>query len=407
MRDFLRTAQTLAAAGIAAVLTLGYIVYSGRELGPQQFADLSAALALIYFFSLVASPLTPTVARVVARLAVRGDVVGVAVIRRAVLTRIFRWGSIAFVAALAVSPFLARALHFRAAATVVLAFCCVFSFLLLSTDRGVLQGLLRFREYNANTVLEAAIRFGGAVGLILLVARSAVPAMISYVAALVIAEVLIASRFGREWRHLPSTSIDWTEFDRLARPMMWFMAAIAVFQNADMLAVKRWFPAIDSGAYGAASSLARVVGVIFVPLNALAGPVLTAAHETKQRITGTGLRLTATLLVLTSVPLALFAIWPRTIVTALYGPAFAEAATVVAPLTGVAVITYTAIMLAQVPITLGDFAFLRACAVVAALEIAGLVLFHRSFADVLTVLYVSQGAMLLAMVVMVLRRINR
>ena len=392
--DVKRVGELVIAAGVTAVLTIGYIVYTGRVLGPVEYADFSAGLSVIYLFSVALSPVTPTVARLVTRSAARNDIPAVAALRREALNHLVVTVSIIGVILAVFSGPIARALHFRTTATLLLAFAAALLFALLSVDRGVLHGLMRFRTHNANTVLEAVIRAGGAV-LLLHVTKNSAVALASYVVALLVAESAIAIPFAREWRGIPRAPVDWQEVSRLTKPMIVLMLAIAVFQNSDVLAVKRFFSAADAGVYGAASAIARAFGVIFVPLYVLAGPLLTGAHDAGRPIRGLTLQLCGVFLALSIIPLLLFVVWPERIMTLLYGPAFAGAGPLVARLGGVAIITYTALMLAQALITVADFRFLPAFAIGALTQILMLALNHGNYNDVIGALYATQLAVLL------------
>ena len=50
-----RTIELIAAAGTAALLTIAYLVYVARNIGPVEYADFSAALSVIYFFGVALS----------------------------------------------------------------------------------------------------------------------------------------------------------------------------------------------------------------------------------------------------------------------------------------------------------------------------------------------------------------
>ena len=397
--DYRRVAELVIAAGITAILTIGYIIYAGRVLGPAEYADFSAGLSVIYLFSVALSPVTPTIARLVARCFVRRDFASIAALRSAVLSRLLVAIAIAGVVSFACSRLIARALHFRTTTTVLLSFLAALLFAFLSVDRGVLHGLMRFRTYNVNTVLEAIIRAGGAV-LFIHYATNATSALASYALALIIAELAIALPFEREWRNIDGGRVDRREVLRLTLPMIVLMLAIAVFQNADVLAVKRWFHATDAGVYGAASAVARAFGVIFVPLYVLARPLLAGAHEQGRPIRKLTLELCAIFLALGALPLAVFFLWPQRIMTLLYGPAYASAGPLVARLGGVAIITYTALMLVQALISVADFRFLIVYGGGVILQIAALVLLHNTYADVITALYVPQTIVLLVVLVL-------
>ncbi len=141
---------------------------------------------------------------------------------------------------------------------------------------------MRFRRYNVNTLVETLIRTGGAI-LLLHFVRSPLRRPREL-------RAWADCRRGRD-RDRVRARIDWREVSRLTIPMVILMLAIAIFQNADVLAVKRWLSPTEAGLYGAASAMARGFGVVFVPLYVLAGPLLTGAHESGRPIRGLTLHL--------------------------------------------------------------------------------------------------------------------
>ncbi len=403
MTSLRRTLEAILAAGISAALTLGYIIFVGRALGPIDYADFSASLSLIYLFAVALTPITPTLSRVVATLAVREDWAAIRGVRRDVMRRAVMWLAGLTIAGLAVSPFVARALKLRSPITFCLAIVAAVFFALLSIDRGVLQGLMRFRQYNLNILIESSVRCFGAILLFSVVSRSTNLALASYVAAIVLAEATLALRLRREWRTTEQRPADWNQISRLALPMFGLMICVAIFQNADMLAVKRWLTPAESGLYGAATAMAKGFGVLFVPLYVLSGPILSALHESKRPLLGTILRFEAWFLALSAVPLLIYAILPDAILGLLYGQAFIGAAPLLLPLAGVSIITHSSLMLVQLLITVHDFRFLRVYAVMCAAQIAGLVFFHQSVGQILTVLYVCQSVVLVVVIAMISR----
>jgi O-antigen/teichoic acid export membrane protein len=376
-------------------MTIAYIVYVGRIVGAAEYSDFSAALSTIYFVGMTLTPLTPTIARLTARYRARGMDGAVVALRSLALRRVTLWAGAVTLAGTAASVFLARMLQFRSALPLVIAFAAVLLFAIVSVDRGVLQGLFLFRHYNANIAIEAAVRLFVAVALLLLT-RTASAAMLAYAMAFVVAELGIVFRLRREWRNRERETVDWSEVQRLAVPIMILMFALAAFQNTDMLAVKRWFSPRDAGAWGAAAAIARGIGVIFVPFYVMAGPLLTSLHEAGKAIFASTIRLTLMFVAALIVPLVIIAIMPRFLLSVLYGADFVRGATVIAPLAGVAVITYTGLMLAQALVTLHDFRFLIGYVFFAIMQIAGLALFHASYVDILRVMYTTQIAALLS-----------
>jgi O-antigen/teichoic acid export membrane protein len=391
-----QTVELVAGAGIAAVMTIGYIIYVGRVVGPAEYSDFSAALSAIYFVGLTMSPLTPTISRLTARYQARGASAAAARLRYEALRRVAVVAGALTVAAAIAAPLFASALRFRSATPLVLAFLAVLLYAIVSVDRGVTQGLLLFRLYNTNIVVEAAVRLAAAA-IFFLVMPTASAALLAYALALGVAELFMAVRLRRrEGASNDVAAVDWTDVKRLAVPIMILMFAIATFQNLDMLAVKRWFSAADAGSYGAATAIARGVGVVFAPFYVVAGPLLTSLHEGGKPVFAATLRLASSFAAAVLLPLLILALAPRFLVGTLYGDEFSRASAVIAPLAGVGIITYIGLMLGQALLTLHDFRFLGGYILSAALQAAGLAMFHHSYGEVLRVLYVSQGVALLS-----------
>jgi O-antigen/teichoic acid export membrane protein len=383
-------AELVAGAGVSAVLVFAYIAYTARRLGPEANSDFSSALSFIFVATMALSTIAPAVSRVVARLVARGDVARVEALRSFVRSRFRRWSAAAIVVSCAAAIPLARLFHFRSVWTPMLAFLCAITFALASIERGFLQGLGRFRTQNLNTIFEAALRL--ALAFILLgIMQSPEPALVAYLISMSIATALLLRRGRTE----AGGGDDWREVVRLASPLLLLLLASAAFQNADMLAVKRWLPAAVAGQYGAASAMTRAFGVLFVPLYIISGPMLVALHESGRSIAGATLRLCAYFLALCAVPLALLTWYGRELMTLLYGAAYAEAGSIAAALGGVLVIGYLTLLIAQARVTVGAFGVARIYAVFGVLQIALLAVMHDSVGSIITALFAVQSVLLL------------
>ena len=364
-------------SGIAALLSFGYLVYAARTVGPVEYADVSASLALLYFFTMAFSPVTPTISRFVAMYSLRNEVASIAGVHRAMARMVLRWTApLAIAAALCSFP-LQRALHFRSPFTVVLVIACTEMFLLLSVERGVIQGLSRFRTYSQNAIIETSIRLLLAI-LLLSVSPSATFALISYGSGLLISFLLLRSQLRREWRGLAAKVVDRNEVVRFAAPMLLLMIAFAVFQNADMLAAKRWLPGAEAGLYGAASGLARLFAVITAPFFILIVPRVTALEESGQPITIAVLRVCGWFLLISAAPLAAFAFLGAPIIRYTYGVPFGGAAELLLSLSLLAIVSNLGLLLAQAFASAHRFWILRVYATGAVIEIVALIFAHQS-----------------------------
>jgi O-antigen/teichoic acid export membrane protein len=397
-----QTVELLIGSGITAVLTMAYIVYVGRVVGAAEYADFSAALSTIYLVGMAVTPLTPILARMTAQHVARGAQGAVIDLRRTALKRVAAVVGAASALGIAVSVPLSRALHFRTPLPIVLALISVLFFALVNVERGVAQGLMLFRAYNANVIGEVICRLALGVGF-LFVMRSASAALAGYMLALVIAEITLAFRLRRDTRDVSSIPADWSGVRSLMIAMIALMLCLAVFQNVDILAVKRWFSAEDAGAYAGASVLARGVGVIFVPFYVIAGPLLTSLYETGKPLHAATLRLVAGFATISGLAIAILALIGERLLTSLYGVDFARGAVILPALAAVATMTYAAILLVQVFIARKEYGFLSAPIFFAVIQLVALFFFHDTYRELLGALIAVQGAMLLSVAALFVR----
>lgn len=398
-----RTLGLLGAGGTSALVTIAYLVYVGRVLGPAEYGEFSTALAFIYFGAIALSPLTPAIARVAARRFARGDAASVTLLRRSVITSLAH--ALLIAAAVLVFPVLAiaRALKFPSPVPLLIALVSALAFALLSADRGFLQGLFRFGAYNGSVLIESLVRLIAAIAIFRFAEESATGALLAYLAAIVAAEVFTALLFRGSGVVGEKVRADWVELRGLVLPMVALMVAAALYQNIDMMAVKRWFPPVTAGEYGAAAALAKMFGAVFTPLYVLTGPVLTQHHERGEPLPGPALRIAAIFLALSSVGLAVLLLQGQQVVRMLFGEAFTGAAGIAVHLGAISILIHTSLLLSQVFITVHDFQFLRWFAVAATVQILGLAVFHATINEVVMTLYAAQLTLILPLSLQVVR----
>ncbi|GEM_PF-6693136 len=392
-------AGLVAGAATAAVLNFAYVVYVGRSLQPGEYADFGAALSVVFVVTLIIGPVAPSLSRVAATMVIRGEGSRVRSLRASAL----KWSGICLIpmiaAGLAVSPLFSRSFHFRSATTLMAAFSASAFYLLLTAERGLLQGLRRFAAHNVSTVMEALTRFAAAVVLIAFF-RTATAALVAYLLSIITAEVLIAGNW-RD-RHADQEPAPLADVFRFAAPMFGLMIGAAAFQNADLLAAKRWLSPPSAGAYAAASALTRTIGVLFVPLYILAGPTIASHQERGESIRWATLRMVAYFVGLTAVPIILFACFPKIIVTLLFGDQYAEAALILGPLAGAMVIGYSGLLIAQTLVVSRRFLVVPCYLVLAAIQIGSFVVNHTSAMAIIREMYAVQGIALVTVLALFL-----
>ena len=202
-----QTIVLICGTGFTALVSLGYLVYAQRMLGPAASAEFMAAVALISLFHIGLGPINATVTRFTAGFAERGELGKVRSLNRAITRLVGKVLLIGLVPGLLIAKPLAGFLHFDSVWSIVIAFVTVYLFLLLSVARGTLRGLQAFGSYIANTVSESLVRL--VAGCALLAVVVAAPAgILAYTIATLVVLLMARAQLAVVWAGISPESVD-------------------------------------------------------------------------------------------------------------------------------------------------------------------------------------------------------
>jgi glycosyltransferase involved in cell wall biosynthesis/O-antigen/teichoic acid export membrane protein len=320
-------AAGLAAAVMAAnFIALAYTIVFARVLHSDGYGSLAALVSTFLILSVPGSALQMTVAREVSR--------GVAAGEERPAAGVWGWlrtlGLVTVVAT--VVAVLCRSLIAHAvgvadlpwgAAAAVPAGCL---WLILSVQRGALQGLQRYKLVGFSLIGEAGMRL--LCGLVLVALGAGVTGAflgtalsIGAVAAVLTVPLLRAAGPHSDHRERPLRELIGRAWAPVAA-----LALIAVLQNIDVIVVKHIANEDDAGAYAAAAVIAK--GVIWVAVGLGLYLLPEAARRTRM---GTDARpvliRTLALVAFVSVPaVLLYVVAAEPVLVAVFGPAYASGA---------------------------------------------------------------------------------
>ncbi len=383
--------------GVSAVLALVYTIYVSRKLGPELTSHFVGAMALIAWCQVALGPINGTIARFTSRYASDGRLGQVRTLHREVLIRVLWYGLPLIVVALVISPALRSLLRFPTVWPIVIAAVTVYVTLALSVSRGVLRGIEHFGSLNVNVVVEASARliFGVAI---LAITRSVEAALLASLLALVVTVVLAQQQTATCWRDYPAEPVVGAEVKKFALPMFVLMFTAAGYQNIDMLFVKRFLSEQAAGEYGAAFSLARSISVAVTPVAIVLLPALSRLYEKGESIFGALIRFCSYFLLLASVPVLAFAIWPTQIMS-LFGSEFTGATQYLVPVSLLRVVGFLAQLIALGGAASNRFTFLYPFVAGMLGAFAALCLYHDSGVEIVWINLVAQVVALAAMIV--------
>jgi len=257
--------------------------------------------------------------------------------------------------------------------------------LVVPIQRAVFAGTELYQAYAISNVIEGALKAlsGSLLAVVLGAAGALYGVAVASFTAWIYAIIAARRAFGSRTRRLdlePGTIQATSGYIAVMTIAMYAML------YADTLLVKRFFPAEDAGLYAAAALVGRTIYVAlgFIPVLVL--PKATSLAESGRSSRGLLTQALGVLLALATVALIACCVQPERIVTLLSGAAFAAAAQYVPLYAFAACAIAIANVIAMSQIGNHSYAFVVPLALVAGSQIASMVLFHSSIAEILRIL---------------------
>ncbi len=343
--------------GISSLLRIAYVVYAARVLGPAAYADLYAALSLVFLFGTAIGPISGTVSRFTSLYLAEDDAGALAGLRRFARAHVTRVA----IALVVLSPLLMLGVRGQLGATdwtlpaiVVAIFPLT---LLVYLPRGLVRGAHRFGHFSLQLTAEAGLRLLLSVFL-LSRAATAEAALLAYLAAALLLLPIAELQARSIGRGVDPEPVDGGLLRRFGASFFLVAFIGAAFQNIDVLAARRFFPDYEAGLYGAASSLAKALALVYLPFGTLSLPTLTARFTRKERPERAVAALLGGFGALGALVLAGLVWQGERVLRLLHGEAYLEAQPLLLPLGSAMLLILLSGLIAQAFTAMGRFEFL-------------------------------------------------
>lgn len=375
-RTQLSRSETLKAAGMAAAtmannaLAVVFTVLFARLLGAEDYGSLAAVVSTFVILAVPGSALQVAVAREIAlgRLGTGERLAAtLAVWRRRLLIGGAALTAAAVVLREPIADLISVQEEWAAAATAPTAAL----WLLLSVERGALQGVHAYKPVAWSIVLEA---FGRLVfGLVLVGAGMGVTGAylgtpLSLLATALGLWYVSRGRFGRARDGLAAQRL--RDLVGGAWPAVTALFLIAVLQNVDVIMVKRQIGGDEAGAYAAAAVAAKAVVWLAIGIGLYLLPEATRAARHGQDPRPVLARALAVVGAVAVPMLIVYAVAPATVLRLAFGPETVVAADALFVLGCAMTLLAVGYLAVQYMLALGRVSFLPALAAVAVAEVA-------------------------------------
>jgi O-antigen/teichoic acid export membrane protein len=383
--------------------TFAFNAVSGRLLPAGSYGVVASAAAILY----VATPLVASLETLASKVAARMHVAGAEADLHGLLARTLRRlglaGLAGFAIAVPLSIPVARFLHAGPSAVLIVS-AAVVLMALNATQRGVLQGSMRFERYSLGTVVEGLSRV--LVGLAAVLVWRTAPAALS--------GILVGAACGCAaskllLRYLPppdgAETVALTDVESATGSLATLVTVmlLAFALSVDVFAAKHYLPAAAAGAYAALSLVGKTVFFATSSLMFVVFPRFCARAESGKP----QLRLLAAALALVSAAAAALAAFnylaPHALMGMLYGHRYATHGSTVA-LASLAFAAYALLYCECLFLVANDS---RGCTAVVALAVVsqaiGVYRFHSTFLAIVRVDLVTFTVAAAALAVLALR----
>lgn len=241
----------LVGSGLVSAVNFGYNVAVARMLGPADFGHAAAAVTLLMLVSAITLAFQLVCAKFVAK---NESDRAKSAVYSTLLRRAWHVGlALGSLLILCSSP-MAHYLRLPSPSLVVMLALGISFYIPLGVKRGGLQGICSFQKLTINFILEALVRFLGAI--VLIKAGLGVNGAVGAIAASVVLAYFLPAT-PRQLEQPPEAGLP-ASFREGMQAIVFFVGQV-IINNVDILLVKHFFAADQAGLYAAIALVGRVV----------------------------------------------------------------------------------------------------------------------------------------------------
>jgi O-antigen/teichoic acid export membrane protein len=329
--DFVKQSSIVFSASmIANVCNYIYQIFVGRMLGPEAYGVFGALFAIFYLIAVFTGALQAGVGFFVSKFKTAGELDQANSFLRQLILKSVLLGSAGFLLFALVSPWIAGFLNIGSTWEVIIVGTVFLFTFLLPVTTGAFQGLQRFKEMSASTVISVLAKLGFAVTLIfagygIYGALGAVT--MGSLAATVYSLWVLRDRLksGKNCK-----AHDFSALYSYSLPTLLVIFSLNVPSNLDVILVTHFLPNYDAGLYVSASELGKIVLFVSSAIALVMFPKVAemrTLHQDPRPLLKRSLLLTGAL---SGAVAACFIIFPG-IVSLLFGKAYLAAEGITAP----------------------------------------------------------------------------
>ncbi len=310
---------------IANVLAYAFHFIAGRMLGPEQYGEVGSLMALFTLVAMPASALAGSISKFTSRFFVDEEYSKIAALRSRTQRDVLLFSGIVIIVFAVFSSYIANYLKIDSVFPIIIVGITLLFSLLLTLNRGVLQGLKKFKAISWNSIIEAFARLV-LLALFLYFGGSVSATVMAYGFAYFIAYLLVFPLIKEV--SMATTEGDLIDMKSVYRFSIQVFLVNIIFQtltNLPSLFIKHYYSNEFNGYWTAALNIARISQFVTGAISMVMFPEIVAEKNHQLRTKIFQKSMFFVFLSSSAVTLVMF-LMPQVILQVLYGNKFLGAA---------------------------------------------------------------------------------
>src|SRR3989344_6151221 len=369
--------------GFGAFFTFLFHFYMGRKLGPEDYGALGAILAVIYLFTIPLTTIQTSIAKFTSNFKSEKKYGEIHYLYKASTKRLFVFGIISMIIFLLLSKIIANFLHISLTPLLILSLYIIFSFLLY-TNRGLLQGLQKFRSLSINLIIEGLFKL--ILGIIFILIGYKLNGAIGAITFTLIFAFLLSIYQLKSILKYKIKKFNSNVIYKYTIPVLIALLMLTAFYSFDILLIKHFFVDERAGYYAAISLLGKVVFFGTTPIPQVMFPKVNELHRKNKKSKNILYKSMLMILGFGFFITLIYFLFSGFIINLLYGELYLEAAGLLGWFAVIMTLFSLVYLMSFYNLSLNKKNFLYILALFNILEIALIYKFHNTLAQVVSIL---------------------
>lgn len=392
--------------GMMAVNVCNYLFHllMGRMLGPSDYGILAALISIFYIIGIFAATIKTVTVKFISSFVAQKQFDKIRSFMIFLSENLFILSLILFLLFIILSSKIATFLNIPIISPVILLSTLFLMAFVLPLNRGILQGLQKFKQLSLNLVLDTAIKLFLSVFLVYLGFRVN-GAVFAIFAGLFLAYLLSLYPLKFLFKYKKPQKIDYKEIKSYSFLVFISLLCLTLMYSIDVVLVKHFFDPHQAGLYAALSTLGKIIIFAFGAVAAAMFPIVADLYEREQEHKNVLRNSLAIVSIGGVVILFFYFLLPKLVIGLLFGAAYLE----ISPYLGFFGVFTFLLSLASIFIyyflSIGKTNFMFLLVLASLAEIIGIYLFHSSLFQVVMVLNTVMFLLLVSLVLFYLKEL--